>query len=100
MLDESEFPRLVEFTGLPLRKGLPFSAEQKGETERTGRDGKARFNRRGLVGEWREWWTEEQGEWLASLLVGLQPTELSHTKNQGDANSRKKHKRKSNQTNF
>lgn len=68
MVDESEFPKLSEFTALPLRKGLSFGVEQRQETKRTGRDGKARFNRRGLVGEWREWWTEEQGAWLVSLV--------------------------------
>ena len=69
MLDESEFARLVEFTGLPVRKRKAFADEQRQETEATGREEKARFNRRGLVGEWREWWTEEQGEWLASLVA-------------------------------
>ncbi len=67
MLDESEFPRLAEFTGLPVRKRMAFLAEQREETRETGREGKVRFNRRGLVGEWREWWTEKQGAWLASL---------------------------------
>ncbi len=67
MLDESEFPRLAEFTGLPVRKRMAFVAEQREETRETGREGMVRFNRRGLVGEWREWWTEEQGAWLASL---------------------------------
>lgn len=71
MLDESEFPRLAEFTGLPLRKRKPFSAEQQQETQETGREGKARFHRRGRAGEWREWWTEEQGAWLESLGASL-----------------------------
>ncbi len=70
MLDESEFPRLAEFTGLPVRKRRPFAIEQQQETKETGRDGKSRFNRRGRAGEWREWWTEEQGAWLASLADG------------------------------
>lgn len=70
MLDGSEFPRLAEFTGLPMRRRKAFAAEQQQETLETGRAGKARFNRRGLVGEWREWWTEEQGAWLASLIGG------------------------------
>lgn len=70
MLDGTEFPRLAEFTGLPVRKRKAFVAEQQQETQETGREGKARFNRRGLVGEWREWWTEEQGAWLASLAGG------------------------------
>ena len=67
MLDESEFAKLAEFTGLPLRKRKAFADEQRQETRETGRDGKARFNRRGRSGEWREWWTEEQGAWLMSL---------------------------------
>ena len=70
MLDESEFRKLSDFTGLPVRKRKAFVAEQRQETQETGREGKARFNRRGLTGEWREWWTEKQGAWLLSLVSG------------------------------
>jgi hypothetical protein len=70
MLDGTELPRLAEFTGLTVRKLRPFKNEQQQETRETGREGKARFNRRGLAGEWREWWTEEQGAWLAALTDG------------------------------
>ena len=69
MLDESDFPKLVEFTGLPLRKRRPFEIEQRAETAKTGRDGRARFNRKGRSGEWREWFTPEQGERLNTLAA-------------------------------
>ena len=67
MLDESEFPRLAEFTGLPLRRRRAFAIEQEQETLNTGREGMARFNRKGRAGEWREWFSEEQGAWLDGL---------------------------------
>lgn len=67
MLDESDFPRLAEFTGLSLRRRRAFEIEQEQETLNTGRDGMALFNRRGQAGEWREWFSEEQGRWLQTL---------------------------------
>lgn len=72
MLDESEFPRIAEFTGLPLRKAAPFEIEQREETRETGREGSARFNRSGRAQEWREWFTDEQGwkfEELATAAI-------------------------------
>ena len=67
MLDESDFPRIADFTGLPLRRRRAFEIEQEQETLNTGRDGMARFNRKGQAGEWREWFSEEQGRWLQTL---------------------------------
>jgi Sulfotransferase domain len=67
MLDESEFPRLADFVGLSLRRRRAFEIEQKEETLHTGRDGMARFNRKGRAGEWREWFNEEQGARLSGL---------------------------------
>jgi Sulfotransferase domain len=67
MLDESDFPKLVEFSGLPLRKHRPFEIEQQAETAKTGRDGSARFNRKGRSGEWRDWFSREQGERLHAM---------------------------------
>ena len=70
MLDESDFPRLAEFTGLPLRRRRAFKIEQEEETLHTGREGMARFNRKGCAGEWREWFSEEQGARLDALTRG------------------------------
>ncbi len=61
MLDGSEFARVKKFTGLRRLKPRSFSGDQKRETKDTGRDGKARFNRSGRSGEWRDWFTAEQG---------------------------------------
>lgn len=69
MLDESDFPRLAEFAGLPLQKTKPFLKEQAEETEQTGRTGMRRFNRRGRAGEWREWFTPEDGITLQSVVI-------------------------------
>jgi hypothetical protein len=69
MLDESEFPRLVEFTGLPLRNRNAFPDEQKRETRETGRDGKARFNRNGRAGQWRDWFSDDQAKQLDALAA-------------------------------
>lgn len=74
MLDESDFLRLAEFTGLPLRNAKPFAKEQAEETEQTGRTGMVRFNRRGCAGEWREWFTPEAGAMLESMTLA----ELRH----------------------
>ena len=69
MLDGSDFPRLAEFTGLPVRKAKPFAKEQAEETEQSGRTGMVRFNRRGCAGEWREWFTREAGAMLESMAL-------------------------------
>ena len=69
MLDESDFPKLAEFTGLRLRKAKPFAKEQAEETQETGRTGMVRFNRRGCAGEWREWFTPEDGAMLESMAL-------------------------------
>lgn len=61
MLDGSELARIGEFTGMALPVRREFDAEQKRETEATGRQGAARFNRSGRTGEWREWFSEEEG---------------------------------------
>jgi hypothetical protein len=95
LLDGSELPGLAEFTGLPVKMRKAFAAEQQEETQRTGREGKARFNRRGLVGEWREWWTEEQGAWLGSLVGEAESCMLpAGTKKRADASSRANLQRK------
>ncbi len=67
MLDESEFPRLSEFTGLPLRRPMTFTEEQHVETRETGREGRARFNRSGRAGEWREWFFESDAAKLEAV---------------------------------
>ena len=67
MLDESEFGRIAEFTGLPLRRRRAFEIEQAQETQNTGREGRARFNRSGCAGGWRDWWSEAEGERLMAL---------------------------------
>ncbi len=68
MLDGSELARIGEFTGMALPVRREFDAEQKRETESTGRQGAARFNRSGRTGEWREWFSEEEAalldEWV------------------------------------
>ena len=69
MLDESDFPRLTEFTGLGLRRRRAFKIEQEQETLHTGREGMARFNRKGRAGEWREWFSEEQGAALEGMAL-------------------------------
>ncbi len=61
MLDGTEFERIKKFTGLRRLKPGSFGGDQKKETKDTGRDGKARFNRSGRSGEWREWFTPAQG---------------------------------------
>lgn len=67
MLDGSEFARVKKFTGLRRLKPRSFKGDQRQETRATGRQGNARFNRSGRSGEWREWFTPEQGARLMEI---------------------------------
>jgi hypothetical protein len=67
LLDESDHARLEAFTGLPVRAVRHFTVEQRDETLQTGRAGKARFHRNGSAGQWREWFSTEQGARLDAL---------------------------------
>jgi hypothetical protein len=69
LLDGSAHPRLEAFTELPVRGIKPFEAEQRDETLLTGRDGNARFHRNGRTGQWRDWFTSEQGRQLDAVAV-------------------------------
>lgn len=69
LLDGSAHRGLEAFTGLPVRDGKPFAAEQRDETLQTGRAGKARFHRNGRSGQWLDWFTTDQGKQLNALAA-------------------------------
>ena len=69
LLDGSDHPRLEAFTGLPVQAIRHFAAEQEDETQQTGRVGNARFHRNGRAGQWRDWFTSDQGKQLDALAA-------------------------------
>ena len=69
LLDGSDHARLEAFTGLPVQTIKPFAAEQRDETRQTGRAGHARFHRNGRPGQWRDWFTSDQGRQLDALAA-------------------------------
>ncbi len=69
LLEGSENARLETFTGVPVQAMNNFAAEQADETQRTGRNGSARFHRNGRAGQWREWFTREEAVQLDTLAA-------------------------------
>jgi len=69
LLDGSDYPRLEAFTGFPVQNLKNFAVEQQQETLQTGRTGTARFHRNGRAGQWRDWFTSDQGKQLDGLAA-------------------------------
>jgi hypothetical protein len=67
LLDGTEHASLEAFMGQPVRGVRPFDTAQRNETLQTGRAGSARFHRNGRTGQWRDWFTDEQGRQLDAL---------------------------------
>jgi hypothetical protein len=69
MLDGSAGRSLEEFVGRPLPSVDPFRMEQTQETLKSGRVGKARFNRQGTSGQWLSWFTPKEAARLDAMAA-------------------------------
>ena len=73
LLDGAERQNLERFTRYPYPSLASFSTSQAQETAKTGRQGSHRFFREGQCGQWRKWFTEEEGLALESLVSPTMP---------------------------
>ena len=73
LLDGTEQENLERFTGHCQPDLDSFAASQAEETAKTGRKGSRRFFRKGRCGQWRKWFTEEEGLALESLVSPATP---------------------------
>jgi len=69
MLDGTASVKLSEFCGCQISLLTNFARQQETETASSGRSGNARFHRRGISGEWKEWFSAEGGATLDEIAA-------------------------------